>query len=66
MVTATVIENGILNELKKAICKTPATRYNLKDAPISLEIRKKKEPVLYDFMPNLWSRKEYIETKFSL
>lgn len=56
MVTTTVKANGILKASKNAICNTTATKYNRNAAPINLEIKKKKEPVLYDLIPNLCSR----------
>ena len=40
----TVISNGIFIESKTNSCSTIATRNNLKEAPKTLEIRKKTDP----------------------
>ena len=49
----TEIKKGIFNESKTIICKTDATKNNLKEEPITLDNKKKKEPVLYENTPNL-------------
>ena len=46
IVTNTEKENGNHKSLNIAIWRTPATKNNLKEAPIDLDNKKKKEPVL--------------------
>ena len=46
IVTTTVISKGTPQASKMAICNTLATKYSLKDAPITLLIKKKIAPVL--------------------
>ena len=43
-----------------------ATKYNLKDAPVILETKKKKAPVLWLIVPNLTFKYSYIDVKFNL
>jgi hypothetical protein len=49
-----------------AICNTLATRKSLKEAPITLDIKKNEAPVLYDEVPKRFFKYAYIDVRFNL